>query len=91
MREGKCKKCSGELFQDEEGKWFCLNCLADEIDKLDNESEVSGKWSIAEPKTRPITIRINEVDLYKVKKKSMEVKKPYQTFLKEIIHNAITE
>ena len=31
----KCKKCGSELYQAEGLKWFCLLCLAKEIEERD--------------------------------------------------------
>jgi predicted DNA binding CopG/RHH family protein len=86
----KCKKCGSELYQAEDLKWFCLLCLAKEIEERDREDEVSGAWKILDPKTKPVTLRLNELDLAKVKAKSRRLGKPYQTFLKEMIHEALS-
>jgi len=86
----KCKKCGSELYQAEDLKWFCLHCLAKEIEERDREDEVSGTWKILDPKTKSVTLRLNELDLAKVKAKSRRLGKPYQTFLKEMIHEALS-
>lgn len=85
----KCKKCQSELFQDNNGKWFCLSCLANKIDHLDNENEVKGEWTVITKKTKPVTIRLSEDDLFRAKQRSKVVHRPYQTIIKEIIHNAL--
>jgi len=86
----KCKKCGSELYQAEDLKWFCLLCLAKEIEERDREDEVGGTWKILDPKTKPVTLRLSELDLAKVKAKSRRLGKPYQTFLKEMIHEALS-
>ncbi len=85
----KCKKCGSELYQAEDLKWFCLLCLAKEIEERDLEGEVGGAWRVLNPKTRPVTLRLSESDLAKAKAKARKLKKPYQTFLKEVIHQAL--
>jgi predicted DNA binding CopG/RHH family protein len=86
----KCKKCGSELYQAEDLKWFCLLCLAKEIEERDQEDEVGGTWKVLDPKTRPVTLRLSEVDLAKAKAKARELRKPYQTLLKEVIHEALS-
>lgn len=85
----KCKKCGSELYQAEDLKWFCLLCLAKEIEERDREDEVGGTWKILDPKTRPVTLRLSEVDLAKAKAKAKKLGKPYQTLLKEVIRKAL--
>ncbi len=85
----KCKKCGSELYQAEDLKWFCLLCLAREMEERDQEKEASGTWKILNPKTRPVTLRLSEVDVAKAKAKARKLGKPYQTFLKEVIHQSL--
>ena len=85
----KCKKCGSELYQAEGLKWFCLLCLAKEIEERDREDEVGGTWKVLDPKTRPVTLRLSEVDLAQAKAKARKLRKPYQTLLKEVIHEAL--
>ena len=86
----KCKKCGSELYQAEDLKWFCLLCLAREGEERDQEEEATGTWRVLEAKTRPMTLRLSEADLAKAKAKARKLGKPYQTFLKEIIHQALS-
>lgn len=86
----KCKKCGSELYQAEGLKWFCLLCLAKEIEERDQEDEVHGAWKVLDPKTRPVTLRLSEMDLAKAKAKARKLGKPYQTLLKEAIHEALS-
>jgi len=85
----RCKKCGSELYQAGDLKWFCLLCLAKEIEERDREDEVSGTWRVLDPKTKPVTLRLSEVDLAKAKAKARKLGRPYQTFLKEIIRQAL--
>jgi len=86
----KCKKCDAELYQAEDVKSFCLLCLAKEIEERDQEDEVSGTWRILEPKTKPVTLRLSELDLARAKTRARKLGKPYQTLLKEVIHQALS-
>jgi len=86
----KCKRCGSELYQAEDLKWFCPLCLAKEIEERDREDAVSGTWRMLDPKTRPVTLRLSEVDLARAKAKARKLGKPYQTFLKEVIHQALS-
>lgn len=86
----KCKKCGSELYRAEDLKWFCLLCLAKEIEERDQEEEVQGTWRILEPKTKPVTLRLSEADLAKAKAQAKKLGKPYQTLLKEVIHQALS-
>lgn len=86
----KCKKCGSELYQAEDLKWFCLLCLAKEIEERDQEDEIHGTWKVLDPKTRPVTLRLSEMDLAKAKAKARKLGKPYQTLLKEAIHEALS-
>jgi predicted DNA binding CopG/RHH family protein len=86
----KCKKCDSELYQADDLKWFCLLCLAKEIEERDRENEVSGTWRILESKTKPVTLRLSELDLARAKARARKLGKPYQTLLKEVIHQALS-
>lgn len=86
----KCKKCGSELYQAEELKWFCLLCLAKEIEGRDQENAVKGTWRILEPETTPVTLRLSEADLAKAKARARKLGKPYQTLLKVVIHQALS-
>lgn len=86
----RCKKCGSELYQAEDLKWFCLLCLAKEIEERDQENEVGGTWKLLDPKTKPVTLRLSEVDLARAKTKARKLGKRYQTLLKEVIHDALS-
>ena len=86
----KCKKCGSELYQAEDMKWFCLLCLAMEIEGRDQENAVKGTWSILEPETIAVTLRLSEGDLAKAKARARKLGTPYQTLLKNFIHQALS-
>ena len=86
----KCKKCGSELYQAEDLKWFCLLCLAKEIEERDQENVVKGKWSILEPESKAVTLRLGENDLAKAKARARKLGTPYQTLLKDFIHQALS-
>jgi predicted DNA binding CopG/RHH family protein len=84
------QKCGSELYQAEDLKWFCLLCLAKEIEDREQEGDVSGTRRVLDPKTKPVTLRLSEVDLAKAKAKARKLRKRYQTLLKEVIHEALS-
>ena len=86
----KCKKCGSELYQAEDLKWFCLLCVANEIEGRDQENGVKGTWKIHEPETTPATLRLSEADLAKAKARARKLGKPNQTLLKDVIHQALS-
>ena len=86
----KCKKCGSELYQAEDLKWFCLSCLAREMEKRDRENAVNGTWRILEPETNAVTFRLSGADLAKAKAQARKLGKSYQTLLKEVIHQALS-
>ena len=86
----RCKKCGSELYQAEDLRWFCLLCLAKEVEERDQENEVGGTWKLLDPKTKPVTLRLSEVDLARAKTKARKLGKRYQTLLKEVIHDALS-
>lgn len=86
----KCEKCKTELFQDKDGEWFCPECEAEDFLETFNpedESDIeTAQWKVVKPETKPVTIRLNVVDIQRAKKLAKERNMPYQTLLKEIIH-----
>jgi predicted DNA binding CopG/RHH family protein len=62
--------------------------LAKEIEKRDQRDDIKGSWRILDPKTKPVTLRLNEADL--IKAKARKLGNPYQTLLKEVIHQALS-
>ncbi|MSP37877.1 MAG: hypothetical protein EXR70_05250 [Deltaproteobacteria bacterium] len=86
----KCKKCGSELYQAEDLKWFCLSCLAQEIEGRDRETAVRGIWSVLEPETKSITLQLSDSDLAKAKARARKLGTPYRTLLKDFIHQALS-
>lgn len=85
----KCKICNTELYKDENDELFCANCEAEEY--LNSFDEEDNTWlkntpELIKPETKPVTIRLNVVDIQRAKKLATEKNVPYQTLLKEIIH-----
>lgn len=90
----KCAICNSELFKDETGELFCPDCYAGEFLKTFDEKDDSwmkNKFKVIQPKTKPITIRMNVSDIEKAKTLAKIKGLPYQTLLKEIIHNNLKE
>ncbi len=87
----QCKNCGAPLYQAEDLKWFCLSCLAADIEARDKSDRLDGSWKVLHPRTKPITLRLSEADLSRAKERARRIGKPYQTFLKEIIHEAVSE
>ena len=85
----KCQKCGSALYQAEDLKWFCLSCLAKEIEGRDQENTVKGTWRILEPENNAVTLRLSDADLAKAKAQARKLGKSYQTLLKEVIHQAL--
>ena len=85
----KCKKCGSELYQAEDLKWFCLLCLAKEIEGRDQENAVKGTWRILEPEATP-ALRLRGADLAKAEARARKLAKPYQTLLKDVVHQALS-
>jgi len=86
----KCKQCGSELCQAEDLKWFCLLCLAKEIEGRDHDTAVRGTWSVFEPETKAVTLRLSEGDFAKAKARARKLGKPYQALLKDFIHQALS-
>lgn len=86
-----CKRCGAPRYQAEDLKWFCLSCLAQEIEAKDKEDDLSGNWRVLQPKTRPVTLRLSESDLARAKAKARKLGTPYQTLLKKVIHEGLAQ
>lgn len=86
----KCPKCKSELFLDKDKELFCPECEAEKFLKDFNPEDESdletAEWKVVRPETKPVTIRLNVIDIQLAKKKAKEKNMPYQTLLKEIIH-----
>ena len=85
-----CKEKVEDLYETDTGRMLCGDCFATDFLKTFDENDDSdienAEWKIVTPETKPITIRINVVDIQRAKRKAKEKGMPYQTLLKNIIH-----
>ena len=51
---------------------------------------VKGNWSVLEPETKAVTLRLSEQDIAKAKARARKLGTPYQTLLKGFIHQALS-
>jgi len=64
----KCKKCGEAMYQDDQGQWFCPDCILEEIDpaflyeERDDRGDLKRPY-ILEPPTKQISIRLPVTDL----------------------------
>jgi len=86
-----CKEKVEDLYETDDGRMLCGDCYATDFLKTFDEKDDS--WTdnienvrIVTPETKPITIRINVVDIQRAKRKAKEKGMPYQTLIKNIIH-----
>ena len=90
----KCEVCKTEMFEDEKGELFCPDCEAEafltSFDETD-DSWMENKVKVVQPKTKPVTIRMNVYDINKAKSLAKSKNVPYQTLLKEIIHKNLAQ
>ena len=58
----KCKKCGTEMYMDNQGEWFCPDCVIEEIqpDFLDEKIVGRGELKrpyVLEPPTKQVSLR----------------------------------
>jgi hypothetical protein len=59
----KCSECKTDMYQDNQGKWFCPECLMRKIDpqfldeKLDYPDKLKRRY-ILDPATQQVSIRL---------------------------------
>ena len=89
----KCEICEEkveDLYEADDKKMLCGDCFATEflktLDENDDSDADSEEWVLIKPETKPVTIRMNVIDIQRAKKLAKEKNVPYQTLLKEIIH-----
>lgn len=93
----KCRKCGTGMYQDDQGKWFCPDCLLEEIEPafLDEGLEHPGKLKrpyVLEPPTKQVSIRLPVGDLDLVRRLSRRKGVPkYQTYIKTLLHDALVK
>jgi len=66
----------------ENGEWVSKNNI--------NERLLELQSFIKHQKKKPISLRINEADIYELKKKALENSIPYQNLIQILIHQFVT-
>ena len=93
----KCGKCGIEMYQDNQGKWFCPGCIVDEIEPrfLDERLDDRGKLKrpyVLEPPTKQVSIRLPVSDLALARKLARRKGIPkYQTYIKTLLHKTLVK
>ena len=93
----KCKKCGIEMYPDNQGKWFCPDCVVDQVDRrfLDEKLDDRGKLKrpyILEPPTKQVSIRLAVTDLELARKLARRKGVPkYQTYIKTLLHESLVK
>lgn len=91
----KCRKCAEEMYQDDQGKWFCPDCILEEIDPtfLDEEQDDRGELKrpyVLEPPTKQVSIRLPVTDLELAKRLAKRKGIPkYQSYIKTLLHQVL--
>jgi predicted DNA binding CopG/RHH family protein len=91
----KCGKCGAEMYRDEKGRWFCPDCVLEDLDPafLDQSQADAGELKkpfVLQPPTKPVSIRIAIQDLERAKNLARKKGIPkYQTYLKTLLHEAL--
>lgn len=93
----QCRKCGEEKYQDDQGQWFCPDCILEEIDPafLDEEGDDRGELKrpyVLEPLTKQVSIRLPVTDLELAKQIAKRKGIPkYQTYIKTLLHKALVK
>lgn len=93
----KCRKCRGEMYQDDQGKWFCPDCILKQIDPafLDETRDDRGELKrpyVLEPPTKQVSIRLPVTDLELAKRLANRKGIPkYQSYIKRVLHEALVK
>jgi uncharacterized Zn finger protein (UPF0148 family) len=93
----RCRKCRGEKYQDDQGQWFCPDCIPEQIDPafLDEERDDRGELKrpyVLEPPTKQVSIRLPVTDLELARKMAKRKRIPkYQTYIKTLLHEALVK
>jgi len=83
------------MYQDDAGKWFCPDCVLEQIDPafLDEKLDHPGKLKrpyILEPSTKQVSIRLPVSDLELARKLARRKGIPkYQTYIKTLLHDTL--
>ena len=93
----KCKKCGVEMYRDNQGEWFCPDCIVDEIepDFLDEKQVSQGDLKrayVLEPPTKQVSLRLPVADLELARKIARRKGIPkYQTYIKTLLHEMLVK
>jgi hypothetical protein len=83
------------MYQDDAEKWFCPDCVLEQIDPafLDEKLDHPGKLKrpyILEPSTKQVSIRLPVSDLELARKLARRKGIPkYQTYIKTLLHDTL--
>lgn len=96
MKKSKtCHTCGVEKYQDDQGVWFCPDCIVAEIDPafLDEHRGDPGDLTqpyVLAPPTKQVSIRlaVSDVQLARTLAQRKGVPK-YQTYIKTLLHEAL--
>jgi hypothetical protein len=93
----KCRKCGIEMYQDNQDKWFCPDCVLTQIDprfldeKLDHAGTLKHPY-VLEPPTKQVSIRLPVSDLALARKLARRKGIPkYQTYIKSLLHETLVK
>ena len=93
----KCRKCGEGKYQDDQGQWFCPDCILEEIDpafldeELDDRGELRRPYDLA-PTTRQVSIRLPIADLELAKRLARRKGIPkYQSYIKTLLRRALVK
>lgn len=92
-----CRKCGAEKYQDDQGVWFCPDCIIEELDPafLDEQRDDPGDLAhpyVLSPPTKQVSIRlaVSDVQLARTLAQRKGVPK-YQTYIKTLLHEALAK
>ena len=96
-KERKCRKCKTEMYQDDQSKWFCPDCILRQIEptfldeKVDHPGNLRRPY-ILEPASQQVSIRLPITDL-KLAQKLARRKgiSKYQTYLRSLLHDTLVK
>jgi hypothetical protein len=98
MKKGKkCRKCKTEMYQDDQRKSFCPDCILREIDPnfLDEKLDHPGKLRqpyILELPTQRVSIQLPRTDLELARKlgRRRGISR-YRTYIKSLLHDTLVK
>ena len=91
----RCRNCGSEMYRDDQEKWFCQNCILEQISSefLDESHDYRGELKrpyVLEPPTKQVSIRLAVSDLELARKLARRKRVPkYQTYIKQLLHDAL--